>query len=93
MKLFVGNLPHRCSENEVTALFETVGSVVSTKIIIDRATQKSKGYGFVEMSSSDEGKKAIDQLNGKDFQGRNLVVNEARPQEKRERPPQRRPFR
>ncbi len=83
MKLFVGNLPHSCTDNELSDLFSSVGSVVSAKIIMDRYTQKSKGFGFVEMSSKDEAEQAIEQLNGKDFKGRAIVVNEARPQEAR----------
>lgn len=86
MKLFVGNLPHSCTDNELSDLFSQIGSVVSAKIIMDRYTQKSKGFGFVEMSSKDEAEQAIEKLNGKDFKGRNIVVNEARPQEAR--PPQ-----
>lgn len=84
MKLYVGNLPHSCSESELSELFTQAGSVVSARIISDRYTKQSRGFGFVEMSSREEGQKGIDELNGKEFQGRTIVVNEARPQERRD---------
>jgi len=87
MKLFVGNLPHALTEGDLEELFTQIGSVVSAKIIMDRETNRSRGFGFVEMASNDDGNKAIEELNGKDVNGRAIVVNEARPQEKRERRP------
>lgn len=86
MKLYVGNLPHSYSEAELTTLFATFGTVVSAKIIVDRVTGRSKGYGFVEMSSTEEGQAAINGLNGKEVGGRPLTVNEARPQTERRGP-------
>lgn len=83
-KLFVGSLPYSTTDEELQELFANVGTVVSAKVIFDRETNRSKGFGFVEMSSDDEAKAAIDKLNGTDFGGRSLIVNEARPQEKRE---------
>jgi len=79
--LYVGNLAFSSSEEELRELFESYGAVSSVKIITDRDTGKSKGFGFVEMSSG--GDEAISSLDGKDFQGRNLKVNEARPREDR----------
>lgn len=84
-KLFVGSLPYSTTDKELEELFAAVGTVVSAKVIFDRDTNRSKGFGFVEMSTEEESKAAIDQLNGKDFGGRSLIVNEARPQENRER--------
>ena len=84
-KLFVGSLPYALTDEELADLFAAVGTVVSAKVIMDRDSGRSKGFGFVEMSTDDEVKAAIDQLNGKDINGRAIVVNEARPQENRER--------
>jgi len=84
MKLYVGNLPFTYTEEELSELFAEFGSIVSAKLIIDRDTNKSKGFGFVEMGSQDEGEAAIKQLNGKEVSGRSIVVNEARPPKKRE---------
>jgi cold-inducible RNA-binding protein len=84
MKLYVGNLPHSYSEQDLEELFSEYPSVVSCKLIFDRDTKRSKGFGFVEFSSDEEAKKAIADMHGKDAGGRALVVNEARPQEKRE---------
>lgn len=83
MKLYVGNLPHALKEQELHDLFAEHGNVVSAKIIIDHATGRSKGFGFVEMGSREEGMNAINQLNNTDVGGRPVVVNEARPQEKK----------
>ena len=80
MKLFVGNLPYSATEEELTDLFGQHGEVVSVKIIMDRETNRSRGFGFVEMSNGEE---AIKQLNGLDMNGRNLVVKEAQEREKR----------
>ena len=83
MKLYVGNLSFNTSAQDLEDLFKTVGTVESTNIIEDRETGRSRGFGFVEMSSQEEGQKAISDLNGKEVGGRNLKINEAKPQEKR----------
>lgn len=83
-KLFVGSLPYSTTDDELQELFANVGTVVSAKVIFDRESNRSKGFGFVEMSSDDEAKAAIDKLNGTELGGRNLIVNEARPQAPRE---------
>lgn len=80
MKLYVGNLPLNLTEEDLKKLFAEYTSVISAKLIIDRDTNRSKGFGFVEFSSADEAKKAIAALHGKDCGGRALTVNEARPQ-------------
>ena len=82
-KLYVGNLPHSTTENELQGLFASYGSVLSAQVIIDRDTGRSKGFGFVEMNSDSEAQAAIDALNGQEFGGRPLTVNEARPREER----------
>ena len=79
MKLYVGNMSFDPSETEVRKAFEAHGQVDSVTIIMDRDTGRPKGFGFVEMSNDAEAKKAIEALNGKDFMGRTLNVNEARP--------------
>lgn len=92
-KLFVGNLPHSYNEADLRNLFAKYPTVVSVKIIMDRETNRPKGFGFVEFSSADEADQAISELHGTDAGGRALVVNEARPQEKREfTPGAKRPF-
>jgi RNA recognition motif-containing protein len=82
-KLYVGGLPYSTTENQLQELFATHGSVQSARIITDKLTGRSKGFGFVEMASASEAQEAIRALDGKDFDGRNLTVNEARPQERR----------
>ena len=82
-KIFVGNLSFQTSENDLTDLFAQFGEVESVKIITDRDTGQSKGFGFVEMGD-DSAEKAISQLNGKELNGRALTVNEARPMVKRD---------
>lgn len=82
-KLYVGNLPFSITEQSLNELFADHGSVASARIITDRETGRSKGFGFVEMSNDDEAQSAIEKLNGQEYQGRKLVVNEARPQEPR----------
>ncbi len=82
-KLFVGSLPYSVDDGQLQDFFAPVGTVVSAKVIMDRDSGRSKGFGFVEMSSDDEAKEAIKQLNGKDFNGRTVVVNEARPRPER----------
>ena len=79
MNLYVGNLSYEMSEENLRNEFAEYGEVKSAKIITDRETGRSRGFGFVEMNSDGEGKKAMEALNGKDFEGRELVVNEARP--------------
>ena len=82
-KLFVGSLPYSTTDDELQAMFTSFGDVVSAKVIFDRETGRSKGFGFVEFDDDNAAKEAIKQLDGSDFGGRALVVNEARPQEPR----------
>ncbi len=82
-KLFVGNLSYGVTDESLKEFFEGVGTVESAKVITDRETGRSRGFGFVEMSNEDEAKKAIDELNEKELDGRAISVNEARPQEER----------
>lgn len=82
-KLYVGNLPYSMSDSDLESLFEAHGSVQSAQVIMDRATNRSKGFGFVEMESSQEADAAIAALNGQEINGRALTVNEARPREER----------
>jgi cold-inducible RNA-binding protein len=83
MKLYVGNLSFNTSVNDLQNIFAEVGTVESANIIEDRETGRSRGFGFVEMSSKSDGENAIAQLNGKEIDGRELKVNEAKPQENR----------
>lgn len=83
MNIYVGNLPHATTDDELREAFEAFGSVTSATIITDKFTGKSRGFGFVEMPNSDEAEDAINSLNGEDFGGRQLTVNEARPREER----------
>lgn len=80
VKLYVGNVSFQATEKDLEELFEKAGHVESVKIITDSYSGQSRGFGFVEMSSNDEAKKAIEMFNGKSFKNRGLVVNEARPQ-------------
>ena len=82
-KLYVGSLPYSTTEQQLTELFAQHGTVQSAKVITDRYTGQSRGFGFVEMATNEEAQKAITALNGTPLGGRTLVVNEARPQEKR----------
>lgn len=82
-KLYVGNLPFSIDETALQSLFASAGTVTSAKIITDRDSGRSKGFGFVEMSTSSEAQAAIEQMNSKEVDGRALTVNEARPQEPR----------
>lgn len=83
-KLYVGNLPFSATEQVLADTFAQYGNVESAKIITDRDTGRSKGFGFVEMGTDAEALKAIDQLNGAEWEGRQMTVNEARPQAPRE---------
>lgn len=85
IKLYVGGLPYSCTEKELEELFAEHGEVTSAIIIKDRDSGQSKGFGFVELADEAAGQAAIKELNGKDFGGRSLTVNEARPQEERPR--------
>jgi RNA recognition motif-containing protein len=84
-KLFVGSLSWNVTDDQLKDFFGAAGTVVSASVITDRDSGRSKGFGFVEMSSDDEAKKAVDELNGKELDGRALTVNEARPREERPR--------
>ena len=81
-KLYVGSLSYDTTEDTLKDLFSQAGTVESVAIIIDKISGRSKGFGFVEMSSEEEATKAIEMFNGKEFEGRNIVVNEARPMRK-----------
>ncbi|MBI3234129.1 MAG: RNA-binding protein [Bacteroidetes bacterium] len=83
MNIYIGNLNWTATNEEISDLFSSYGEVTSVKIVTDKFTQRSKGFGFVEMSSG--GQEAIDGLNEKDFKGRPIVVNEAQPREERPR--------
>jgi RNA recognition motif-containing protein len=84
MNIYVGNLSYGMSEDELRDAFGAFGDVSSVKILMDRETGRSRGFGFVEMPNAVEAEKAIAQLNGKDVGGRALRINEARPREQRE---------
>ena len=83
MKLYVGNLSFQTSSEDLQQLFSQAGTVESASVVEDRDTGRSRGFGFVEMATKEEGEKAIEQFNGTDLAGRNLTVNEARPREDR----------
>ncbi len=83
MKLYVGNLSFQTSSEDLQQLFAQAGTVESATVVEDRDTGRSRGFGFVEMASKEDGEKAIEQFNGTDLAGRNLTVNEARPREDR----------
>ena len=87
MNIYVGNLSWGLNDNDLEQIFAEHGQVSSAKIIQDRETGRSRGFGFVEMPNDDDGRKAIEAINGMEIDGRNLTVNEARPRE--ERPPRR----
>jgi RNA recognition motif-containing protein len=82
-KLYVGSLSYDTTEDSLKELFSQAGTVSSATIIIDKISGRSKGFGFVEMSSEEEAKKAVEMFNGKELDGRNLVVDEARPMKKK----------
>ena len=83
MNIYVGNLPHATTDQQLREAFEEFGTVTSASIITDKFTGDSRGFGFVEMPDNGEAQEAIDALNEEDFGGRKLTVNEARPREKR----------
>jgi cold-inducible RNA-binding protein len=84
IKLFVGSLAYTATDDDLAAFFAEAGTVTSAKVIMDRETNRSRGFGFVEMSSDDEAKAAVEKLNGKDLSGRAVMISEARPQAPRE---------
>lgn len=79
MNIYVGNLPYNTTEEDLQTMFAAYGGVSTAKVITDRETGRSRGFGFVEMENDSEAETAIGALNGKDMDGRNLVVNVARP--------------
>lgn len=83
MRLYVGNIPFKATEEDLRDLFSQSGEVLSVKLVKDAATGRLRGFGFVEMSSEESGQKAIEMLNGKQFMMRAIVVNEAKPMERR----------
>ena len=83
MKLYVGNLAYSMTDSDLQNLFEQYGAVQSAQVIMDRDTGRSKGFGFVEMGTTEEGQAAIQALNDQEVNGRKLTVNEARPREER----------
>jgi len=85
MQIYVGNMSYGTTEDSLRNLFSGFGDVESVKIITDRETGRAKGFGFITMNNDDEAKKAIEELNDKEFEGRNLRVNEAKPREPRQR--------
>lgn len=85
VKLYVGSLAYSVDDAKLKTMFDEFGTVVSAKVIVDRDSNQSKGFGFVEMESDDSAREAIKALSGKEIDGRSLVVNEARPQEARPR--------
>jgi len=84
-KLYVGSLPYSVTEDQLREMFEPFGAVASVRLISDKFSGQSKGFGFVEFDDSEAADKAIAEVNGREVGGRTLVVNEARPEEKRER--------
>ena len=85
MNIYVGNLSYQSTEDELRDLFAEFWDVVSAKLIADKFTGQSKGFGFVEMSNNSEAQKAMDELNGRDVNGRSITVNQARPRQDRSR--------
>ena len=83
-KLYVGGLPYSVTDGRLEEIFSEYGSVQSARVISDKFTGQSRGFGFVEMATAEEAQKAMEALNGNQLDGRTLVVNEARPQEKRQ---------
>ncbi|MCU0848473.1 MAG: RNA-binding protein [Spirochaetes bacterium] len=89
MNIYVGNLSYKMTDEDLEKLFKAFGSVSESKIVIDRETGRSKGFGFVEMPNQSEGDEAIKELDGKEIEGRNIKVNVAKPKEDRPRRTQR----
>ena len=85
MNIYVGNLSYRTEDADLKQLFSEFGAVKSAKVIMDRETNKSKGFGFIEMETAEAGAKAIEAINGKESEGRTLRVNEAQPREEKPR--------
>lgn len=83
-RLYVGNLPYSVSEQDLTEKFGAFGTVGSATLITDRDTGRSKGFGFIEMATDSEAQSAIEKVNGTDYDGRPVTVNEAKPMKKRE---------
>ena len=83
-KMYVGNIPYSVTEEDLRELFSEYGEIESLKIMQDHFTNRSKGFGFIEMVNEEDAKRAIATLNGKDFKGKSLTVAEARPQQKRQ---------
>lgn len=83
MNIYVANIPFKATEDDLRELFEEYGDVSSAKIIMDKLTQRSRGFGFVEMDDETEARQAIEAINGVDMMGKTLIVNEARPREDR----------
>ncbi|MCB1746108.1 MAG: RNA-binding protein [Gammaproteobacteria bacterium] len=83
MNIYVGNLPYSVKSRELREAFEAYGTVTSAEVIIDRRTKRSRGYGFVEMDSDQDGRRAIQELNGRDFMGRELRVDESQPRDQK----------
>ncbi|MDO8435698.1 MAG: RNA-binding protein [bacterium] len=78
-RLYIGGLPYSSNDDSLRNAFSQVGNVVSASVVMDKMTGRSRGFGFVEMETDEEAQKAIDAWNGKDFEGRTITVNEARP--------------
>jgi RNA recognition motif-containing protein len=87
MDIYVGNLPYSTTDDELKGLFEAYGQVASARVVMDRATGQSKGFGFVEMPDKTQAQQAIEALNGYDSQGRKLRVNESQPKPREDRGP------
>jgi len=85
MKIYVGNLSYKMTDEEMEKLFAAFGSVTESKVIMDRESGRSKGFGFIEMTNQEEGEEAIKQLDGKEIDGRNIKVNVAKPKENKPR--------
>jgi cold-inducible RNA-binding protein len=83
-KMYVGNIPYNATEEDLRAIFSEIGEIESLRIMKDQFTDRSKGFGFIEMVNEEDAKKAIATLNGKDLKGKSLTVAEARPQQKRQ---------
>ena len=92
MNIYVGNLPFNLGEEDLKEIFEEYGEVTSAKVVNDKFSGRSKGFGFVEMSNDEEAKKAIAELNNAEISGRNIKVNESLPREANSRPDNRRSF-